>query len=219
MLGYTDVTTPYNGGMFWAFPTRDHGALYREGLDVLGAPWDPHLGWERAGAPRSLFPRGNARHADGELVAKHPSHLGSESWSQIDSGDLDQGLLLYMMQHRHRAGAYMRGDSVHRAAHYVMNKFKPWMRALNYIPVKPGSACSVENLVRQSYMSALGVDQGQTQSACGFAFRAAAAELDVHLNRTACCASLNNPPVGSAGGSISMGRPANGFGSVPVYVF
>ena len=59
MLGFTDQTTPYNGGLFWAFPSGEAkgGSFYQEGLEVLSAPWDPHLGLNRAGPPSSLFPR------------------------------------------------------------------------------------------------------------------------------------------------------------------
>ena len=55
MLGYADVTTPYNGGMFLVLPPNDGGALYREGLQVLGAPWNATHGWELAGTPSHLF--------------------------------------------------------------------------------------------------------------------------------------------------------------------
>ena len=213
MLGYSDVSTPYNGGLFWAFPPSDSG-IYNEGLDVLSAPWDPDNGWERAGPPRLLFPHGTARQASGKAL-RNPSQMDAKSWTQIDSGDLDQGFLLYMMQHRNHCGAYMQGDSLHRPQHYVGAKFKPWMRALNYFPLSPATAvCSHENLVRQAYMRGAGLDKGETQSACAIAFLAAAEELDAQLNRTECCASLSWPPDGSVGG-----RTGRGFGATPLLIF
>lgn len=219
MLGFTDQTTPYNGGLFWAFPSGEAkgGSFYQEGLDVLSAPWDPHLGWNRAGPPSSLFPPRTARYADGEAL-RNPGGFAEKSWTKIDSGDLDQGFLLYMMQHRHHVGAYMRGDSLHKTAHVVQHKFKLWMRALNYFPVTPETACTQENLVRQAYVRGVGLDKGDTQSACAVAFRAVAAELDAHLNRSTCCASVARPPVGSLGRALGSGNP-RGYGAVALTVF
>ena len=215
MLGYGDSTTPYNGGLFWAFPSGEgKGGLYRKGLDVLSAPWDPHLGWERAGSPLSLFP--TARYANGGTLRNGMESM--KSWTEIDSGDLDQGFLLYMMQYRHHVGAYMRGQSLHTPAHGVNHKFKLWMRALSYFSVMPETACTTENLVRQAYVRGLGLDKGDTQSACAVAFRAVAAELDAQLNRSTCCASLNRPPAGSLGRAFSTGN-LRGYGALGLSVF
>ena len=222
MLGYSDPTTPYNGGLFWAFPSGEArgGSFYKDGLDVLSAPWDPHLGWNRAGPPSSLFPPENtsARRADGEILRRRPAGFAEKSWTKIDSGDLDQGFLLYMMQHRHHVGAYMRGDSFHQPAHVVMHKFKLWMRALNYFSFTPETACTQENLIRQAYIRGYGLDKGDTQSACAVAFRAVAAELDAQMNRSTCCASQPQPPSGSLGRALSSGN-RRGYGAVPLSVF
>ena len=200
MVGYADASTPWNGGLFWVFPPRSD-ALYLEGLDVLEAPWDPSLGWERAGPPSQRFGRGTreppVRLADGTDSPDHQKLLASiKSWTQVDSGDLDQGMLLYMMHYRHRFGGYMNeADSLHSPAHYVRNKWKPWVRALNYAPLSPETVCTAENLVRQSFLRTATLHGGE--SACATAFGAAEAELDGLLNRTACCMSMSVPPPGT----------------------
>ena len=71
MLGYADVTTPYNGGMFLVLPPNDGGALYREGLQVLGAPWNATHGWELAGTPSHLLAHTPMVAADGAVLNRH----------------------------------------------------------------------------------------------------------------------------------------------------
>lgn len=62
MMSFADTTTPVNGGVFWVFPPRDGGKLYREGLGVLRAPWNATHGWELAGPLRSLAFARDATH-------------------------------------------------------------------------------------------------------------------------------------------------------------
>ena len=126
-----------------------------------------------------------------------------------------------MMHHRHRGGAYMEWRGALQPAHFVQTKWKPWQRALNYVPFSrdPTGACSLENLVRQAFMRGAGLDRGRSSSACAVAFRAAAAELDASLNRTSCCSSLGNPPVGTIWGALTGEGVAGGFGAVELRVF
>eukprot|EP00900_Chrysochromulina_parva_P001983 jgi/Chrpa1/11786/Chrysochromulina_OHIO_Genome00019391-RA len=225
MLGYADVTTPYNGGMFLVLPPNDGGALYREGLQVLGAPWNATHGWELAGTPSHLFAHTPMVAADGAVLNRHHPAARYHDWTGIDSGDLDQGFLLYMLQHRHRAGAYVSrsAQSSHRVIHYVSGTAKPWLRILNYVPpersegacarigTSPESTASSsekraralgwETLQRHAFLRASGLDDTAAlpATACGRAFRVALREMNAHaLNRSACCAAfarLGNVPL------------------------
>lgn len=205
-LGYADATTPWNGGMFWVFPPRgkDRAALqlYREGLRVLRANWNHSHGWECAGTPRSLFAHKSPRDAEGRPTKRVLCDL--KDWTRMDSGDLDQGFLMYMMWHRYSSGGYMAGHTAGRApmhlpAHFVRSPRKPWLRALHYKAVT--QACTHENMIRHTYIRHAGLDSHATpRTACGRAYRAAADEL-ASLNspaaRAECCRSA---PVATAGG-------------------
>ena len=104
---------------------------------------------------------------------------------------------------------------MHRPAHYVQSKFKPWMRALNYLPLGPqAQVCSHENMVRQAYLRSANLDKGEVQTACATAFLAAAHELEAQLNRTACCAALPRPPDGPV-----CGRTGRRFGAAFLWAF
>ena len=217
MLGYANSWSPWNGALFWAFPPASDD-LYREGLDVLEAPWDPSHGWERAGPPSRLFTPSEktvTRKADGS-ERQAPRQLRHTSWTRINSGDLDQGFLMYMLQYRHRYGAYMmRINGAHRPAHYVGHKWKPWVRALRHAH----GYCTVENLVCQSYLHGAGLHAAVgPNSACAVAFRAAAAELDAKLNRSACCLTVKTPPPGFLAGNCAE-KEASAFGCTSLPVF
>ena len=191
MLGFEDVTTPWNGGLFWAFPPADNGTLFDEGVRVLRAPWNATHGWERSGVPRQLF-AGRAQPEqgfDGSVIGKPHEHT---DWTQIDSGDLDQGFLLYMLQYKIRGGYYMGGHRTHAVSHYVLSSGlrKPWTRVLSYAPPER-TGCMVEQLGRHAYLRGARLDTAhgrpRSSSACAWAFHLAASELAAHVNRTACC--------------------------------
>lgn len=191
MLGYADSTTPLNAGVFWVFPPPDE-RLFIEGIAVLSAPWDPQRGWESSGPPASLVGTGRPRHV----------HIQQTSWTQIDCGDLDQGLLLYMLHLRSHLGDYMRRDGTHAARHYVRYKDgKPSQRTLAYLSQSyvgpPG--CGWDNIKRHAFLaglsSALGGAGGGAASptklsACARRYRRVAHELASHMNASACCAAL-----------------------------
>ena len=186
IVGYHDSSTVFNGGMFWLFPPKSE-RLYWDGIDVLRAPWNATHGWERAGTPAELFAERPATFGDdGSLNAG--VKIDVASWSDIDCGDLDQGFLLYMLQFRHRVGAYVRG-SQHQPIHYVGHSHKPWVRALSYRSFNDSeAACTHTNLVRDFYLRGFGKGSTASSSACGDAFRQAARELARHLDRQQCCA-------------------------------
>jgi len=211
VVGYGDLTSPWVAGLFWVFPPRDHGALYRQGVRVLNAPWDATKGWNRTGTPAELWgggggggsgtkgggggkggggAGGNApqRHADGSLTGHSLLHrpLFRKGWENIDGGDLEQGHFLYMLWYLHGSpdgarGAFLRRDAAHQAAHYVRSPRKPWRRSLAY---KPELGCGYEPLHRQYYLHSLGPMRGH-RSACAAAFKRARRELT--FDRAACC--------------------------------
>ena len=95
--------------------------------------------------------------------------------------------------------------SQHRAVHYVRGKYrrKPWMRALSYESVTAQTMCTRENLIRHAYLRTTVLDDdGAPPTACGHAFRAAAAELaplDEPSVRRACCTSIADHPALTGG--------------------
>ena len=148
MLGYSDATTPLNGGLFWLMPPPDE-RLYIEGLSVLRAPWDARFGWEAAGAPAALVGSGRPQHAQ---------QIRMMSWTEIDWGDFDQGFFLYMLHLRHRRGDYMRRGGKHYARHYVRGRDgKPNQRTLAYAsPSFVGTpGCGWDNLKRLAFLQGL----------------------------------------------------------------
>ena len=136
MVGYGDLTSPLVLGACWVFPPRAASRLYQDGLSVLEAPWNATHGWNRSGTPRQLWSFTPQRYANGAVIADRrgvprPTSK-AHSWTDIDSGDLDQGFLLYMLYHRHAgAGAFMRGGGAHLLRHYVRGE-----------TASPGCTCS-----------------------------------------------------------------------------
>jgi hypothetical protein len=214
MVGYADATTPLNGGLFWILPPQGDD-LYREGIEVLRAPWNATHGWERAGGPAALLTRGGATTAPVGHV--HITKLAS--WTQVDFGDLDQGLLLYMLYLKNRRGAFMSRHGQHTARHFVRGiDGKPNQRTLAYGSRSFGGVrgCSWDNLKRYAYLSAALpelVEAGSSASSsapmspCARRYRRVAGHLKRHLNASACCDAL-----GAAG-------PRGHFGNDMVPVF
>ena len=159
LLGFADITTPLNAGLYWVFPPDDAGAFYREGLSVLSAPWNASYGWARAGTPAHLFADTPMRAANGRPLAAQDLRASNYAdWTKVDSGDLDQGFLLYMTQAHTRpsVGAYVsRSDLSHRVVHYVGGREKPWIRALHYVPPLAADAACGRMLEMRNRSSAL----------------------------------------------------------------
>ena len=137
-LGFSDITSPFVASVFWVFPPADD-ALYREGVALLRAPWNGTHGWNLSGTPAQLARR------DRDLLPFAEDDFGrgrridpkfDSGWDQIDGGDLDQGLYLFMLHYRHAAMAHTRGSSAHHIIHFNQNVRKPWTRALHYPAMK-----------------------------------------------------------------------------------
>ena len=220
MLGYSDITTPLNGGLFWILPPADE-RLYLDGLAVLRAPWDARFGWEAAGPPAALVGSGRPTHT---------RTIRQTSWTEIDGGDVDQGFLLYMLYLRHRRGEYMSREGTHAARHYVRGRDgKPSQRTLRYLSSSfigtPG--CGWDNLKRHAFLLGLqealgderppaqstspaeamalaGVENVAQRSPCARRYRRVAHALAAHMpNASACCEALGaDAPKGPFGSDL-----------------
>ena len=199
-------------------------ALYWRGIEVLRAPWNATHGFNRSGTPRQLFGRHaqvkrhhaanaanfNAHVAAGALSSAaqplpplmapdgRPLVIRHAGWDQIDGGDIDQGLLLYMAHHVDASYGLMRRRGVHYGRHYNrQGANKPWLQLLaappafsdGVDPEDPTAACSREGLRLRAYVETVGPIEG-VASPCAAAFRRVRAALDRQLNATACCAAL-----------------------------
>ena len=235
-VGYGDLTSPLVAGMFWVLPSAPASSgsrkLYEDGLRVLRELWDAVRGFNRSGTPVQLFrgPRhgkgqpaggGAANGGGGAGGGGAPSllHLGARwaDWTQIDSGDIDQGLLLYMVHYRHRVGGWTHGNGVHRLRHFVRVGHKPWRyvlalgsQSLSRTDPSRASVCCRNNLRRQAFLWALYAGDSQASSspasACARGFAKSQARLAT-LNVSACCEDLelrgeDPPPDGQERGPM-----------------
>lgn len=227
VLGYGDVTSPFVAALFWVFPPAADGGtgsggrgdadvLYWRGVEALRAPWNATHGFNQTGTPRQLFGRRASRHAakvasaadaNADALSTPPPLMAPDGrplvirhggWDQIDGGDIDQGLLLYMTHHVDASYGLMRRQGVHRARHYNrQGANKPWLQVLSAPATfssgvdadDPVTACSRESLRLRAYVDSVGPLQG-VGSPCAAAFRRVSAVLDRQLNATACCAAL-----------------------------
>jgi hypothetical protein len=192
LLSFGDATSPFLASVFWVFPPPSE-ELYWEGVAVVRAAWNATHGWNHSGVPAELFAT-PPRYADGSVAPRFDVATFGSGWDRIDGGDLDQGLFLYMLHHRHApAGALMRQTGEHRLFHYNRINPKPWTRSLAHAATnKP---CGWETLKRHAYLRGAGLLGHQLPpTACGRAFGRVAAELDLVVNRTRCCAQWKAPP-------------------------
>ena len=194
MLCYGDVTSPFIAAVFWIFPPLGEH-LYRDGLHVLRAPWNYSHGWNLSGTPKELF-------------ASAPGlNIAQSGWDDIDSGDLEQGWMLYMLFHRHQAGALMTRKGAH-VRHYVWGSSeKPWTRVLNWLHRGPNKKpCDKHVLLFRAYvLELLPLDGATTGSVCAADFaRAKLALSSPQLNATACCDTIPHHVngAGMAGASL-----------------
>ena len=219
IVGYSEVTTPLNAGVFWLLPPAGRAglALYDEGVRVLSpsiTPWNATHGFNRSGTPARLFVNRPLRHADGTLVldrrgGREPIMLRLSGWDAIDGGDLEQGLLLYMLYVRRDAGVFVRRRGTHHVRHYVRGRVglgggKPWARVLTWRE-DVGPRCSWDQLKRRAYLRAALSDDDDARggaSACALAFARARRALD-GLDAGACCEQMGwSAPIGHYGGDL-----------------
>ena len=226
-VGYGDVTTPLNTGLFWLLPPKTV-ELYHLGLDVLRASWNWSHGWNVSGTPQQLWPPAAAaassrRHSGGRrhAAASHAAaghtassghdvlpvslwHFGA-GWDRIDYGDLDQGFFLYMLHHKRSVAHSLRGGAVHHVMHFVSGPQKPWRRALEHRPQQ--SSCSWDNLIRHAYLRSAGMPLSTAGSACAAAFRGVLGSLDEAFagdEAAACCATFGDRAPDSRGGHVRL---------------
>ena len=136
----------------------------------------------------------------------------ARSWTEIDSGDIDQGFLLYMLCHRHAgAGAFMRDAGPHKLRHYVQGRGgKPWVHVLTAAKERDPARvaeCGWESLKLAGYLRQLPRLETRNASSCAARFQRVRAALATHLDVRACCQSLGH------------GAPAGDYGNVPIGVF
>ena len=224
LVGYAEITTPLNAGMYWVLPPQGPGSkrLYDEGIDALTpslTPWNATHGFNVSGTPRALFASRPLRHADGSLLRDRRGrveHITRRGWDHIDGGDLEQGLFLHVLFVRHALGAFIVRDGVHKVRHYVRGRGgKPWARLLAWQDDEHGGGhvkCSWDHLKRAAYLrAALSAREergsggwfGGGTSACGRAFAAARRVLDAELDAQGCCERMGwSAPIGHYGGDM-----------------
>ena len=217
IVGYGEVTTPLNAGLFWVLPPSDDGKLYRDGLQVLKSKqWNATHGFMLAGTPLELFRDKPMRHADGTLLTDRKGRhevIRSKGWDEIDGGDLEQGFFLYMLYLRHTRGAFTHRSGTHYVRHYVRFKNgKPWVRVLGWRdPNKETNVaaasveCSWENLKRIAFLrNALPASTSTAATTpCGRAFATVRSGLEGRLDAARCCEQLGfDAPIGQYGGDV-----------------
>ena len=214
IVGYGDLTSPLVLGAYWVFPPRAASQLYEDGLRVLEAPWNATHGWNRSGTPKQLWDSLPQRYADGSVITgRHgvprPTSRAN-SWSKIDSGDLDQGFLLYMLYYRHAGmGAFMRGGGAHKLRHYVQGRGgKPWVHVLSAAgqpDTARVAACGWESLKLMGYLRQVPLVEKGNVSTCAARFERVRSALTTHLDVRACCESLGRRGPGGDFGNVAIG--------------
>lgn len=202
-IGYGDVTTPLNTGLFWLFPPENE-ALYSAGLDVLHSSWNWSHGWNVSGTPRQLVSASQRQrvHSSARRMEVDVDQFGA-GWDRIDYGDMDQGFFFYLLHFGQQATFSLSG-AMHTARHYVMHPLKPWARALQHRPMK--EACSHDNLIRHAWLRQAGMPLNATESLCAAAFRDVLKDLDAHFadGAASCCATLGKKAPTSVGGHVRV---------------
>ena len=181
-VGYGDITAPLNTGLFWLVPPEGP-QLYEDGLAALAAPWNYSHGWYEAGTPGQLnrqlrlqHPVGTDSNGNGRDRLLRVEHKFIAGWDQIDYGDMDQGLFLYVLHYRHRIAYNLQG-SRHSGWHFVINgPQKPWVLVLSGRETKP--ACDGRSFFKHAYLRMVGLPFASTPSACASAFRRVQSEVN-----------------------------------------
>lgn len=215
VLGAGDVTTPFNAGLFWVFPSALTRRVYHQGLALLRSPWNFSHGFGRLGTPRELWQADRASNVHSKFF---------RGWDAIDGGDLDQGLFLAALHAKRkllRLRAWKRA-SKHKAVHYVTGPRKPWFRALYYKAIVPNATLEEcesnqhEHRMRYFYLNSFktvrsgpaDLAEHDAPTECSLAFQTARAELEEFENYSTCCASRHGKPCarmyGQRGGHILL---------------
>ena len=183
-------------------------------MRVLEAPWNATHAWNRSGTPKQLWDSLPQRYADGSVITgRHgvprPTSRAN-SWSKIDSGDLDQGFLLYMLYYRHAGmGAFMRGGGAHKLRHYVQGRGgKPWVHVLSAAgqpDTARVAACGWESLKLMGYLRQVPLVEKGNVSTCAARVERVRSALTTHLDVRACCESLGRRGPGGDFGNVAIG--------------